>query len=702
MSQERGLEEFYERIQDEIVSNLKEQGYEEEEIKSSIEISESMFTNIMIGHLTDLGVLEEAETCYYYERTGSGNIKVNGYSVNEIEGTVDLLVASYQSDTNLQQITQTEVNQLLIQVARFFRKAVKQDFLEVHKECDQYSMLRHIYDYHMNIDQIRIFFITNGLVKDTSARPDTLQDGFIFRYHIWDLQRLYRCIISNLPYEAISIDFEKRLGYPVPCISVSGNEDDHEIYLAVFPGELLYSLYDEYGGRLLELNVRSFLQARGDVNKGIRDTIRNTPHRFLAYNNGISITAEKVTVVKGLNGNVAIRSIDGFQVVNGGQTIASIHQGKKKDKTDLSEIFVQAKITKVAPNLMEEMVPNISRFANTQNKVSDSDFSSNDPFHVEIQRLSEDIWVPGEQSRWFYERTRGQYQVTKSEKGATPARKSLFMKEQPTSQKFSKTDLAKYLNSWDMLPYIVSRGNQKNFVFFMDQLHKTYKKNWKPDADYYRTLVAKAILFKRVEKITGQLKFPAYRANVVTYTIAYLAHRTINRINFESIWQHQEISKSLLKTFEEWMPVIYKSIVTTAGERNVTEWCKKEECWRDIQMLDLEVPKELKDELAEGEPLPTVGPRRGRSEPPLSDEDRENIARVIQVPATVWLKIHGWGRKTGILEKWQYGIAHTLSGYASSEWQDVPSAKQAKHAVAMLNLAKESGLLIEQDKNSIQ
>jgi hypothetical protein len=224
-----------------------------------------------------------------------------------------------------------------------------------------------------------------------------------------------------------------------------------------------------------------------------------------------------------------------------------------------------------------------------------ADFSANHSFHIEIERLSDTIWCPGEQGRWFYERARGQYQVAKSHAGATAAQKRKFDERTPTLRKFTKTDLAKYVNSWDQLPHVVSRGAQKNFLGFTIDLHNR-EKDWKPDEDWYREFIAKAILFRQAERIARQEKFPAYKANIVTYLIAYLCYRSGSGLSLRRIWDNQQISSELESLLRSWSHQISDAIAATAAGRNVTEWCKKEECWKAIRELDLSLPNPLPSE----------------------------------------------------------------------------------------------------------
>jgi len=261
----------------------------------------------------------------------------------------------------------------------------------------------------------------------------------------------------------------------------------------------------------------------------------------------------------------------------------------------------------------------------------------------------------------------------------------------PPSQRFDKVLLAKYLNSWAKLPHIVSRGSQKNFVYFMERLERRHPNSWEPDESYYKDLIARAIIFKKADRFTRQHKFPSYRANVLTYTVALLSFRTAGRVDLSRIWTAQDCSAALAATLYEWMPQVYVEIVESAGESNVTEWCKKEDCWRSMQTLNVSVPAALEQELSEGQPLPTVGDMRQRRGLGLSAEDRENIARVMQVKPEEWLHLIGWGSRSQELLGWQIGIATTLAGYAAASWTKVPSRKQAKQGKEILRVAERQG-----------
>lgn len=662
---------------------------------STTAFREDAFTEVVLELLEDMGQVPSMELCYFDQRIGRYAAKVNGWSVDEENGQVDLVTTLYRNARDLESVPAGELKEAARRAARVVAEAHRGIHREMEPASPAFDMMQRLYRVRDQVARVRVVVLTDGLARDTGEMEHDID--LEVTHDVWDLRRLFRVESSGLPYEPIEIDIQRRLGRLLPCLPAPKNGSDYETFLAIIPGELLYSLYHEFGPRLLELNVRSFLQARGKVNRGIRDTLKDEPARFLAYNNGISITAEKVDVVRNGQDGEGIRRIVGLQVVNGGQTVASIHRAKDRDRQDLSNVSVQAKITVVSTDQIDSLVPQISRYSNTQNRVNEADFSANHPFHVRIQQLSETVWAPGEQHRWFYERARGQYQVAKSRQATTAARKRHFEETTPSQQRFDKVLLAKYVNAWDQLPHIVGRGSQKNFVAFMQGLAKEHRHDWEPDTEYYKRLIAKAIIYKRAEKIARMLKLPAYRANAVAYTVAMISFRTAGRVDLEELWNLQDCSQALADTMYDWMPVIWNEIQLSAGDRNVTEWAKKEECWRHMQTLDLAVPPELEQELAEGQPLPTVGDAAGQRGQGLTAEDRENIARVMQVPTEDWVHLSGWGSRTDHLAPWQIGIATTLATYAATRWSKVPSKKQAKQAVEILRVAETKQAWQERD-----
>ena len=678
------FEEFYKSIRSEINDSTTEtlsEGYRIDR-----------FTEYFVNQLGEFGIAGDAVICSVEKDLGNAKAMSNAWSVDEVEGRLSIFISDFRDTDAPETAAKSDVERAVKRAARIFSYAKKTDYADLEVSNCEYTMMRTIKEAVDSVNQIRIIYMSDAQLKEIGDAETTLDDLPVY-ISFWDIKRLHRLVSSGREYEPIEINFEKKFQKKIPCLSMLSNTDEYQGYLAIIPGDMLASLYDEYGPRLMELNVRSFLQQRGKVNRGIRETILKEPHRFLAYNNGISATAEEIVTRRTPDGDLAIESIKGLQIVNGGQTVASIHRARRADRCEhLDKLSVQAKITVVKPVLLEELVPRISRFSNTQNTVNEADFASNDPFHIAVEQLASSTWAPGEQTRWFYERARGQYEVARNRiAGNSAAKRREFDKQTPKNQKFAKVDLAKFYNCWDQKPEIVGRGSQKNFINFMTSIAGD-NPNFKPDEEFFKDLVSKAIIYKAAEKIARRHKFPGYRANAVAYTVALVSFKTVGRINLLNIWERQSITEPLEQMMDDWMPVVWEAIVATAGNTNVTEWAKKTECWHEIQLLDVAIPASLESELREGDPLPNVGARAksGRAEE-LSTIDRLNINRVMQQEPEYLLRLGMWGRRSGELKEIQIGIVLTVATYAGGGWEKIPSHKQAKHVVAALDVAEEAG-----------
>jgi hypothetical protein len=564
---------------------------------------EIALTETFLGDLEDIGQVGDCELVYFEKKLGRSKAKLNAYSASE-DGSMLELVTTIQNDSKegqLRNIPAREISAAAKSALHVFFSSQQPYHDKMEPANPAHDMIKRI---HLNFNLVRSVRLIVLLEGKVSKLPEFKQPSKSpkINYDVWDLERLFRAASSGLSYESVGIDVEGILGEPLPCLSAPITTDDHRCHFTIIPGNLLHDLYHEHGPRLLELNVRSFLQARGKVNRGMRDTLLEDPGHFLPYNNGISATVEEIKIIKRPDGGLAIRSMKGLQIVNGGQTVASVHRAKDRDKVDLSNVFIQAKITEVPAKYVDTLVPNISRFSNTQNKVNETDFSANHPFHVKIQQLSSATWAPGETKRWFYERARGQWEVARIREGTTPARRRTFDRKTPRSHKIDKTLLAKTINACNELPHIVCLGGQKSFVHFMSDLEKMGSK-WEPDINYYKQLIAKIILFKHAEKIARQIRFSAYRANAVCYTVSMLTYRSARRLNWNAIWDDQEVSDALEATLIDWMPRIHTEVVESAGDRMPTEWSKGAECWACVKSLQLDFAPGFENELTDGQPV---------------------------------------------------------------------------------------------------
>ena len=679
MANDKSLNQFYQNFMEEVLvaSDMETSGWNKDDF----------LTSIMLEYLEEAGEVNDSIMCPFR----SYGLQLNAYAIDEDYTNLDLFVSIYSDSDTPKSVSQSEVDAAIKRAIQLYQKAINDLYTSFKKDNDAYEFAITVNKQKNKIKSVRICALTNGLVKPIPFRNIMLGNAEI-SFAIWDIDRLYRCVSSGKMRETIEIDFEEKFGVTIPCIE-NDTSDKYSVYLAIISGELLALLYDEYRDRLLEKNVRSFLQVKGAVNKGIRDTLRDEPDMFLAYNNGISVTAESVDIVRDENGKPSIRSIRDMQIVNGGQTTASIFNAHhdKKIVADLSKVFVQMKLSVITdPEDMDKIVPRISAFANTQNKVQVADFSANDPYHRRVEELSRTIWTPAVNGfkpiNWFYERARGQYADMLSRETTTLRRKQY----KETHPVFTKTDLAKYENTWDQLPYYVSEGAQKNFRRFTLRVNE--HKTMLPDEKYYRNLVAKAILFRRTEKLVQQQQYGGYRANIVTYTLAYLSYKTAQRIDLEKIWKEQALSQNLEHAIVDVSAIVRDIIINPPGGANVGEWCKKEKCWKAVKECVYVIPEALQAELVEvgyvsTKPIPTS------SIESLTEDDQKIIDQVAAVSPEVWFALSRWSKETNNFQPWLRSMLFSVGTLVGRGRK--PSIKQSRNAMKALENAKAKGFVVE-------
>jgi len=644
---------------------------------------EDFYTNIMLEYLEDIGEVEDTVICPF---RGHG-LQMNGYSISEEFDSIDLYVSDFIESGELKTLSRSDIDACLKRAIQLYRKAINDLYESFKKDTDTYGFASEIYNQKDKIRNVRIVALTNGIVKKIEFNNITIE-GVDISFNIWDIERLYRCYNSGKLREVVEIDFLEKYNTTIECLE-NISSDKYCVYLAIVPGKILSELYKEYGPRLLERNVRSFLQAKGQVNKGMKNTLQEEPDMFLAYNNGISVTAESVEISRDSNGKPSIKKIKDMQIVNGGQTTASIFNSTKdkKNQVDLCNVYVQMKLSVIKDSRdANEIISRISTFANTQNKIQTADFSANDPFHRKIEELSRTIWTPlqnGSNSlNWFYERARGQYAEILS-KQSTALRKKQFKEEHPL---FSKTDLAKYENSWDQLPYHVSEGGQKNFKKFTLRLKE--RGNLTLGVKYYEHLIAKAILFKETERLVQVQNYGGYRANIVTYTIAFLSNKTSQRIDMDYIWQNQCLTDAIRHEIIYISRLVHKHIVDSPNGANIGEWCKNKKCWETLRDTEYMVSKELEDELISLKRASSVSSVPSGINSP-TEEEKEVIEKVKNVPANTWFSISKWAKETNNLQSWQRSLLFSI-GTILSRGKN-PTYKQANQAFNAYNIAVTKG-----------
>lgn len=565
------------QFNEELIEEVRE--YRENEKCST----EDAFTSVFSSYVIDAGesFLNNCNVLSYrkeYEKA-----KINAYVYDEYFQTLTLVVSVFENRTDISKMGKVDINKYVKQATKFYRMCKSGYFDDVEETDPGYIIAEYISDYEREIENIKVVLLTN---KETVPEiPESIKiDKISVKFDVWDLERICQSLYRNKSHEDLVIRFQNKYNNPLKMIKVKQDTDVYDCYIGVISGQCLAEIYRDEGQKLIEKNVRSFLQATGKINQGIKKTLIEEPEMFMTYNNGISTTAKSIVIdeEKSDEDFVVIKEIVDWQIVNGGQTTASIHNALQTG-VDISQVNVQIKLTVIREqSKTEEMVGFISKYANSQNKINMSDFSANDPYHIEMARLSEKIYVPSENGkstlRWYYERARGQYMVDVNRQ-PTPAAKKRFKEVSPKSMCISKTVAAKCMMAWMRYPNVVSKGLETNFIEFSAMI-----KNGdvpEPSQDSYISMISKVILFKECDKLVAKQNFGGYKAQINYYVIALLAEFHSDEVDDMDIWKRQSISPELSIRLEELILKVWNHFMNPEVVGiNITQWCKKEDCWK--------------------------------------------------------------------------------------------------------------------------
>lgn len=574
-------------------------------------------TQIVIGYVQGCGDVNHVNICSYKSKNG---VALDGWSFSGDEDltTIDLFLTIYEDPDKGSNISANDLDRQFNWLQRFYDQSVSGAMLgkfmdDTRSDLYQVADLIHTTS---TIDRIRLFLLTNAIAP-VNYEKDSIEiaDGTSCEFYVWDAKRIMQQdnIISGR--KPIVVDFEGDYNCTLPCVKMPDVSDHVMCYLCIIPGMVLSQVYHKYHQQILEMNVRTFLQFKGASNKGIRDTlightataverrkgVEDTlpePDMFFAYNNGISATASEVKLN---DEGTAITEIKSWQIVNGGQTTAAISavMGMKDvDYSKLASVYVAMKISVVKDkDNLSEIVPKISRFANTQSAVKKSDFNINEGFLVELEHQSRETWVLNTSgkpvSKWFFERTRGQYLDKAKRQNSSKAEKE-FYAEYPKNQMFDKTTLSKFVMSWEQDPASVCKGGENNYTKFFEKM----KRNGAHfDKTRYQRTIAKAILFKGIDALYGKdgLALPGYKSNMVAYTMSLLSLNSGRALNLDAIWNEQcVISPSVYNELTLDIYNVYAKLL--CGAEHITYKIKESYTDGNGRRKNRYVPKEIPQE----------------------------------------------------------------------------------------------------------
>ena len=615
--------------------------------------TEDEFLSRTLDMLCGYDEIQDPQRLGFGDKRCSGNrvMRVDGYCFDETDHSLVLFISDFEDLMETSRLTMTRVDDLYWKMYYFLDEVCNGKIADYFDESDDVLKVARLIRRRMNagmddpeqILKIKLFIITNKELstdlldknlletklrktkgrKSVKSTKKIKKDNFNnkpIEINLWYPERFYERerSVSNDP---IVIDFQQDFGtIGIPCLKGNiGDNLDYEAYIAIIPGKLLADIYIEYGSKVLEGNVRAFLGTSGSksVNSGIRRTINNAPDKFFTYNNGIATTAADVEIGE-IEGQLYITKIVDLQIINGGQTTASLAEAVlKRTNTSLEGIFVPMKLTVIDDRETEDengvrfydkMVQDIAKYANSQNKVTAADLFSNDPFHIAMEKMSKKCLAPPVRypvpTGWYYERSRKRYEQEQLKLNGESLKR--FKAKFPKTQVITKEQLGIYLTALAMRPHIVAKG--KNFVIkeFNSIISEEFRKNKETFNEFYfKKCVCAAIIYRSTDNYLESNKDSAkrqtdfwykaggYKLDIVPYSIAkIISSIPVGYVlDWNLIWQKQAVSPAFMREIEIVTKMTNDYICDSQGVI-VTEYCKKEETWNKFRDTVKYIPSE--------------------------------------------------------------------------------------------------------------
>jgi len=662
------------------------------------------FVGEMIDRLREAGELPDAEPCSESLVGQRGRkLEIDACAFDEADDSLHLFIAIRNGSSEMPSVlTLTEAREQGFNRLLGVYEQARSGWLKANIEESRplWSLAQRI-EKESKRTAIRLHVLTDRCLSERVREipPETTQEAIPVTFQIWDVSRLKRIYEGRTARDELVVEFAMLPEGGLPVLHAAVGETDYDGFLAVIPAWALADIYIRYGSRLLEGNVRTFLGRRGNVNKGIAATLSKEPARFFAYNNGIAATACDVTVARGKNGAMLLTDATDFQIVNGAQTTASLAAARRDGKPSLENVFVQMKLSVVPSELAGDMIPRISRFANSQNPVRASDFFANHDFHRKVEEISRRILAPSVggsqvQTHWYYERARGQH--LNDQAGMTAARKEQYLRLNPRTQVITKTDLAKVENCFQLLPDIACKGAEKSFTEFAERITKEWLEEDRRALygdDWFKGAVARVILFRTTEKIVSDAPWyeGGYRAQIVCYAVARLAElsRELSDgggLDFNRIWGAQaadDVLQTQIGLIAENMADVLRK-PPLAGQ-NIGEWAKQQACRK--RALETEVPtaRGFRSRLATADE--TKAARKAAQQDGRVDRGLAAQKDIMARDSSFWEKVRLYARRKNLL----FPEDEKALVPAVNMPRMVPTDKQATRLVALVARCEEAG-----------
>lgn len=623
------------------------------------------FVAEVLERLRDAGEIPDAEPCPEAMIGQRGRkLEIDAWADDDADGSLHLFIAVFDGGPDfLSNLTLTEARELGFNRILGVHEQGREGWLTANIEESRplWALAKRIQTASPPA-ALRLNVITDRRVSERlrEIAGDKTREKVPVTFQVWDISRLNRIHDALSVRDDLIVDFTGAVGGGLPVLPASVGSGDYEGYLAVIPGEMLADIYMRHGSRLLEGNVRTFLGRGGKVNKGIAATLSKEPQKFFAYNNGIAATASAITTLRGPDGALLVTSATDLQIVNGAQTTASLATSRREYDVSLSPVFIPMKLSVVTPDVAGDLIPLISRFANSQNGVRPSDFFANHPFHRRMEETSRRVLAPAAggsqiQTHWYYERARGQH--LNDQAGMNSAQRSRFLLVNPRSQVITKTDLAKVACCFALEPDVACKGAEKAFVAFAERITEQWADEAKRATygdEWFKAAVVQFILFRASESIVSKATWyeGGYRAQIVAYTCGRLCSLALEMarggLNYMRIWSQQTAGSVL----EEQLSLIGEQMARVlrtppqAGQ-NIGEWAKQQACRKNALETTVKVVAGFEHWFISGEEQRsnTRDERRTRRTHDALDE----LKQVLERDATFWISVRAFCRSKRIL-----------------------------------------------------
>lgn len=671
-----------------------------------------------------VSLLEEIEefpdpTIHYFGSKGKKNrlLQFNAFAFDEADGSICLLISDFNNSESPTTLTNTQIDSLYSRMQYFIEEAYEGTIAEYCDDSDQtIDIARQIKfligksRFESSVLKFKFFIITNSVL---SARVKSIQkDNLLDRpveLNLWYLERFYD-LYNSSNSEAIEIKVADFGIDGIQCLKANMTDcDEYDAYLAIVPGKFLADIYLKHGSRLLQGNVRAFLSLKNNVNKGIRKTIISEPKKFFTYNNGIATISESIELSAD---GTKILSLCGLQIINGGQTTASMASAViKKDNESLENIFVPMKLTVLKSNdetdntdknkQYNEMIQKISECANNQTKVTPADFFSNHKFHTMMETLSQSAknFAPPANGNpyptvWFYERSRGKWEQEQMK--LSQSQKDKYIKKYPKQQVVKKEQLAKCMIIMDGYPYLACDISSKIMNHIAPTIDNICENTIEQINDYYfKKSIVSIIIYNEVEKIIGKL--PWYpkggnRAQIVPYTIAKLLNSIYgNRtIDYDLIWKGQCLYPSFVYEIET-VALMTHNFLIDSGGAIVREYARQKDTWLKYKKVPYEISERFSNDLK------NLSLERNEEKQAIKERkfnnDIDASVEVFNLGYRYWINAYKKVENEKVVSFSDKMFIKSIAEQINRS--NLPSPSQTKKLIKIFNAAEDAGIIFD-------